>query len=90
MVVSSRIKTIADFIEDGDVVVDVGADHGLLELYLLAKYQNITITAVENKKGPYKILEESLKGLKNVKLSLLILFAFFKAFRVSFGYFFKP
>ena len=70
MVVSSRIKTIADFIEDGDVVVDVGADHGLLELYLLAKYQNIAITAVENKKGPYKILEESLKGLKNVKLSL--------------------
>ena len=70
MVVSSRIKTIADFILDGDVVVDVGADHGLLELYLLAKYQNISITAVENKIGPYKILEQSLKGLKNVKLSL--------------------
>ena len=69
MVVSSRIKTIADFIEDGDVLVDVGADHGLLELYLLAKYQNISITAVENKIGPYKILEQSLKGLKNIKLS---------------------
>ena len=69
MVVSSRIKTIADFIKDGDVLVDVGADHGLLELYLLAKYQNISITAVENKIGPYKILEQSLKGLKNIKLS---------------------
>ena len=32
MVVSKRIKTIGDFIESGDVVVDVGADHGLLEL----------------------------------------------------------
>ena len=70
MVVSSRIKTIGDFIESGDVLVDVGADHGLLELYLLAKYQNITITAVENKIGPYKILEKSLKGLKNIRLSL--------------------
>ena len=70
MVVSSRIKTIGDFIESGDVLVDVGADHGLLELYLLAKYQDITITAVENKIGPYKILEKSLKGLKNIKLSL--------------------
>lgn len=70
MVVSSRIKTIGDFIESGDVLVDVGADHGLLELYLLAKYQDITITAVENKIGPYKILEKSLKGLKNIRLSL--------------------
>lgn len=70
MVVSERIKTIGDFILDGDVVVDVGADHGLLELYLLAKYQNVSITAVENKIGPYKILENSLKGLKNVRLSL--------------------
>lgn len=70
MVVSERIKTIGDFILDGDIVVDVGADHGLLELYLLAKYQNVSITAVENKIGPYKILENSLKGLKNVRLSL--------------------
>lgn len=70
MVVSSRIKTIGDFIESGDVLVDVGADHGLLELYLLAKYQDITITAVENKVGPYRILEKSLKGLKNIRLSL--------------------
>ena len=69
MVVSQRIKTIGDFIEKGDVVVDVGADHGLLELYLIAKHQNITITAVENKIGPYKILENNLKGLKDVTLS---------------------
>ena len=69
MVVSLRIKTIGDFIEKDDVVVDVGADHGLLELYLIAKHQNIKITAVENKIGPYKILENSLKGLKDVTLS---------------------
>lgn len=70
MVVSLRIKTIGDFIEKDDVVVDVGADHGLLELYLIAKHQNIKITAVENKTGPYMILENNLKGLKDVTLSL--------------------
>ena len=70
MVVSQRIKTIGDFIEKGDVVVDVGADHGLLELYLIAKHEDIQITAVENKIGPYKILENNVKGLKNVELSL--------------------
>ena len=70
MVVPKRIKTIGDFIESGDVVVDVGADHGLLEVYLIAKYPNITITAVENKIGPYKILERNLKAYKNVRLSL--------------------
>ena len=70
MVVPQRIKTIGDFIESGDVVVDVGADHGLLEVYLIAKYPNITITAVENKIGPYKILERNLKAYKNIRLSL--------------------
>ena len=70
MVIPSRIKTIGDFINNGDNVVDVGADHGLLELYLVAKHPNILVTAVENKIGPYKILENNLKGLKNVRLSL--------------------
>ena len=70
MVIPQRIKTIGDFIERDDIVVDVGADHGLLELYLIAKNQNILVTAVENKVGPYRILENNLKGLKNVKLSL--------------------
>ena len=70
MVVSERIKCIGDLITKSDVVVDVGADHGLLELYLIAKHKDITITAVENKIGPYKILESTLRGLKNVKLSL--------------------
>ena len=70
MQISSRIKTIGDFIEDGENIIDVGADHGLLELYLLSKFQNIRITAVENKIGPFKILENNLKGYKNVFLSL--------------------
>jgi len=70
MLISKRLKTIGDLISDNDIVVDVGADHGLLETYLISKNKNISITAVENKIGPYRILEENLKNYKNVHLSL--------------------
>ena len=70
MEISSRIKTIGDFIDSCDYIADIGADHGLLELYLVAKFENIKILAIENKIGPYKILDRNLSGVKNVKLSL--------------------
>lgn len=70
MVIPSRIKTIGDFVNENDVVADVGADHGLLELYLLAKYPNVKVVAIENKVGPYKILDNNLRGFKNIRLSL--------------------
>lgn len=70
MAISSRIKAIGDFIKAGEKVADVGADHGYLELYLLAKHNDVFVTAIENKKGPFAILESNLKGFKNIKLSL--------------------
>lgn len=65
-----RLKTIGDLIEDGEYVADIGADHGLLELYLLGKCPNIRILAIENKKGPFKNLSKTVSGFKNVELSL--------------------
>ena len=70
MLIPLRIKAIGDLIESNDRVADIGADHGLLELYLADKFENIHITAIENKVGPFAILKENLKGLDNVKLSL--------------------
>ena len=70
MVISERIQTLGNFICEGEKVADIGADHGLLELYVLGKRKNVFITAVENKKGPYAILDRTLRGLKNVQLSL--------------------
>ena len=65
MVVSTRIKTIGDFIKPGEIVVDVGADHGELEILLSPKVDHIK--AIENKSGPYSILKEAVKDLKNVE-----------------------
>ena len=50
-------------------MADVGADHGLLEIYLL-EYKNVnSILAIENKDGPFNILKNNLKDYE-VKLSL--------------------
>ena len=70
MFLPSRLKTIGNFIEPWEIVADIGADHGLLELYLLAKSPDIKIIAIENKVGPYKNLDLTLRSFKNIRLSL--------------------
>lgn len=69
MKISLRLKAIGDFIHEKAHVIDIGADHGLLEKYLLEQQKIASIVAVENKDGPYKILCRSLKGY-NVRTSL--------------------
>lgn len=69
MKISTRLETIASFIKEGANVIDVGADHGLLEKYLLDNHLVSSVLAVENKVGPYGILKSSLNGY-DVRLSL--------------------
>ncbi len=69
MRISDRLKTIASFIKDGANVADVGADHGLLEIYLLEHKNVNSILAIENKSGPFNILKNNLLDY-DVKLSL--------------------
>ena len=64
-----RLRTIGDLIKTGEKVADVGADHGLLELYLIATHPGMEIVAIENKLGPYKNLQDTVSCLKNVRLS---------------------
>lgn len=69
MKISNRLKVIASFIKDNSNVIDVGADHGLLEIYLIEQKKVNSLFAVENKVGPYSILKNNLKDY-NVTLSL--------------------
>ncbi len=69
MKISNRLKVIASFIKDNSNVIDVGADHGLLEIYLLEQNKANSLFAVENKIGPFTILKNNLKDYK-VDLSL--------------------
>lgn len=68
MFFSKRLTTIASFVKEGSNVADIGADHGKLEMLLKDKCKSIL--AVENKVGPYLILEENVKQFRNVKTSL--------------------
>lgn len=62
MKISNRLLAIASFIEDNSFVMDVGADHGQLEVYL-CDHRNLNgLIAVENKVGPYSILKNALQG----------------------------
>lgn len=70
MNISERLLAIANLIHPHANVIDVGADHGLLEKYLIDSGKVNSIFAVENKKGPFEILRKNLKDYDvNVSLS---------------------
>ena len=69
MKISDRLKAVASFIKENANVADVGADHGLLEIYLINEGRINSILAIENKSGPFSILKNNLKDY-DVKLSL--------------------
>ena len=71
MAFPNRIKAIGSMIPNGSMIVDVGADHGLLEKYVLLKKKNCYIQAVENKLGPFRILLDNLSGFKNIEIQKL-------------------
>lgn len=61
--ISLRLHIIASLVK-GRNIIDVGADHGELEILLSAKVDSLK--AIENKPGPYKTLKEAVKDLENV------------------------
>ena len=63
-----RLEAIANFVK-GKNIIDVGADHGELEVILSKKESVASILAVENKKGPFnnlskRIIDENLTKVK--------------------------
>lgn len=70
MNISERLLAIANLIHPHANVIDVGADHGILEKYLIDSGKVNSIFAVENKKGPFETLRKNLKDYDvNVSLS---------------------
>ena len=70
MKLSRRLQAVADFIEDGSSVFDIGADHGNLEIFLSTSRKINKIFAVDNKEGPYAILRNNTKDFANIKTKL--------------------
>ena len=70
MKLSQRLLTIASFVKENLFVADIGADHGLLSIYLIENRHAKKVFAVENKVGPFSILEKNTKNYPNITLSL--------------------
>lgn len=70
MALSTRLQTIASLVNEGANVADIGADHGLLSIYLVEKGLVNSVFAVENKIGPYQTLVENTKNYPSIKTSL--------------------
>ncbi len=70
MKLSQRLLTIASFVKENSFVADIGADHGLLSIYLIENRHAKKVFAVENKVGPFSILEKNTKNYPNITVSL--------------------
>ena len=80
MKLKPRLQAIADLIEENTKIIDVGADHGLLDIYL-SKYKNCTCLATDispkcierailnSIKYKTTILTKVNNGLENLKLT---------------------
>ena len=67
MQLKPRLKTIADLIDDNSKVIDIGADHGLLDIYL-SKYKNCTCLATDI--SP-KCIERAIQNALKYKTTIL-------------------
>lgn len=66
--IGKRLIAIANFVDKGAVVADVGADHGKLLIHLTELGKIAKGYGIENKSGPFHILERNLYQQKQAEL----------------------
>lgn len=62
---SERLKSIADFIDNNSNIIDIGCDHGLLDIYLVQSKESIKIIASDINNNA---LANTIKNIKKHKL----------------------
>jgi len=64
MKINNRLKKIGDLVDANSFCLDVGCDHGLLDIYLVEQNKNIRAVASDIKEGPLNIAKENIKKEK--------------------------
>ena len=59
---SARLKRIADMVSAGNVVCDVGCDHGFVSIYLMQKQIATKVYAMDVRKGPLDRAKEHIEA----------------------------
>ena len=71
---SDRLKKIADYVNDDSSMIDIGCDHGLLDIYLIQKKKNIKLIASDVNPNA---LNNAKKNIKTAAVFFLLLCGFF-------------
>lgn len=69
MKLSNRLETIISFVAKGSHVADIGSDHGHVIIELVNRHIALSCFGVENKEGPFKILQKNTKNIANIEIS---------------------
>lgn len=64
--ISARLKSIANFVDDNSSIVDIGCDHGLLDIYLVQTKKNVKIIASDVNQNA---LNNAIKNIKKENLT---------------------
>lgn len=59
---SKRLQRIADFVEQGSIVSDIGTDHGYLAVYLVQKGISPRVVAADINQGPLESAESNVRA----------------------------
>lgn len=73
MSLSKRLLQIASFVDQDALIADVGSDHAELPIFLLQEKRIRWAQTIENKQGPYQIMEAAIEQsgfLSQCELSL--------------------
>ena len=62
--ISPRLKHLSEYIDDNSNMVDIGCDHGLLDIYLLQNKKNIKIIASDVNKNALNNAKNNIKKYK--------------------------
>lgn len=54
MKISDRLKSISEFIDEKDKLIDIGCDHALLDIYLCEQFKDLKIIASDIHEGALK------------------------------------
>lgn len=60
MILSKRLKAVTDLLPDGNVVADVGCDHGYISISLVESGRYKKAIAMDVRKGPLAIAKENI------------------------------
>lgn len=66
-ILNKRLETLSAFINDDEIVLDIGCDHGLLGIYLILNRKNIKIISSDINSNPLEKAKENIHkyGLDN-------------------------